>query len=107
MTRSPYWHAMHRGVDAEGGGVADLQTDVMRFMAIIAFCLMAVLALATGRVMYEPGAQTDAAAVVTQHADQGCNDRNGNENRVAQAVGQQFQLKNHGFPYQGGSRVLD
>lgn len=45
MTRSPYWHAMHRGVDAEGGGVADLQTDVMRFMAILAICLVVIFAL--------------------------------------------------------------
>lgn len=43
--RSPYWHAMHRGVDAEGGGVADLQTDVMRFMAILAICLVVIFAL--------------------------------------------------------------
>lgn len=45
MTRSPYWHAMHRGMDAEGGGVADLQTDVMRFMAILAICLVVIFAL--------------------------------------------------------------
>ena len=45
MTRSPYWHAMHRGADAEGGGVADLQTDVMRFMAILAICLVVIFAL--------------------------------------------------------------
>jgi hypothetical protein len=36
---------MHRGVDAEGGGVADLQTDVMRFMAILAICLVVIFAL--------------------------------------------------------------
>mgnify|MGYP001812363277 FL=1 len=45
MTRSPYWYAMHRGVDAEGGGVADLQTEVMRFMAILAICLVVIFAL--------------------------------------------------------------
>ena len=45
MTRSPYWLAMHRGADAEGGGVADLQTDVMRFMAILAICLVVIFAL--------------------------------------------------------------
>ena len=45
MTRSPYWHAMRRGVEAEGGGVADLQTDVMRFMAILAICLVVIFAL--------------------------------------------------------------
>ena len=36
---------MHRGVDAEGGGVAELQTDVMRFMAILAICLVVIFAL--------------------------------------------------------------
>jgi len=36
---------MNRGMDADGGGVADLQTDVMRFMAILALCLVAIFAL--------------------------------------------------------------
>lgn len=45
MRGSPYWHALHRGADAEGGGVADLQTDVMRFMAILAICLVVIFAL--------------------------------------------------------------
>ena len=45
MIRSPYWHGMHRGVDTEGGGAADLQTDVMRFMAILAICLVVIFAL--------------------------------------------------------------
>ena len=35
---------MHRG-DAEAGGAADLQTDIMRFMAILALCLVAIFAL--------------------------------------------------------------
>lgn len=33
------------GTQASEGGFEDLQTDVMRFMAILAFCLMAVFAL--------------------------------------------------------------
>ena len=45
MTRSPYWYGMHRGADAEGGGAADLQTDVMRFSAILAICLVVIFAL--------------------------------------------------------------
>jgi hypothetical protein len=31
--------------DSEAGGAADLQTDVMRFMAILAICLVAIFAL--------------------------------------------------------------
>jgi hypothetical protein len=36
---------MGRGADADAGGAADLQTDVMRFMAIISMCLVAIFAL--------------------------------------------------------------
>jgi hypothetical protein len=36
---------MSRPGDSEAGGVADLQTDVMRFMAILAICLVAIFAL--------------------------------------------------------------
>lgn len=32
-------------IDSDGGGAADLQTDVMRFMAILALCLVAIFAL--------------------------------------------------------------
>jgi hypothetical protein len=35
---------MHRG-DSDAGGAADLQTDIMRFMAILALCLVAIFAL--------------------------------------------------------------
>ena len=45
MTRSPLFYALSRGADGDAGGVADLQTDVMRFMAIISLCLMAIFAL--------------------------------------------------------------
>ena len=45
MTRSPLFYPLNRGKDAEAGGVADLQTDVMRFMAILALCLVAIFAL--------------------------------------------------------------
>jgi len=45
MTRSPLFYPLSRGKDAEAGGVADLQTDVMRFMAILALCLVAIFAL--------------------------------------------------------------
>ena len=36
---------MNRGGDAEAGGASDLQTDVMRFMAILSLCLVAIFAL--------------------------------------------------------------
>ncbi len=45
MSRSPLFYPLSRGMDAEAGGVADLQTDVMRFMAILALCLVAIFAL--------------------------------------------------------------
>jgi hypothetical protein len=45
MTRSPIAYPLNRGADAEVGGAADLQTDVMRFMAILSLCLVAIFAL--------------------------------------------------------------
>ena len=45
MNRSPLFYPMNRGIDADAGGAADLQTDVMRFMAIISMCLVAIFAL--------------------------------------------------------------
>jgi len=44
VSRSPLFYPMHRG-DTEAGGAADLQTDIMRFMAILALCLVAIFAL--------------------------------------------------------------
>jgi len=45
LSRSPLSYPLSRGADLDGGGVADLQTDVMRFMAIISLCLVAIFAL--------------------------------------------------------------
>jgi hypothetical protein len=45
MNRSPLFYPMSRGLDPDAGGAADLQTDVMRFMAIISMCLVAIFAL--------------------------------------------------------------
>lgn len=45
MTRSPLFYPLSRGMDLDAGGVADMQTDVMRFMAILALCLVAIFAL--------------------------------------------------------------
>ncbi len=45
MSRSPLAYPLVRNADGEIGGAADLQTDVMRFMAILALCLVAIFAL--------------------------------------------------------------
>ena len=45
MNRSPLFYPLNRGMDAEAGGTAELQTDVMRFMAIISLCLVAIFAI--------------------------------------------------------------
>ena len=45
MSRSPLFYPLNRGMDAEAGGIADLQTDVMRFIAILCLCLVAIFAL--------------------------------------------------------------
>ena len=45
MTRSPLAYPLNRSADADVGGAADLQTDVMRFMAILSLCLVAIFAL--------------------------------------------------------------
>jgi len=44
MTRPPFVYGYGRGQDGDGGA-ADLQTDVMRFMAILSLCLVAIFAL--------------------------------------------------------------
>lgn len=45
MTRSPLAYPLNRSADNDVGGAADLQTDIMRFMAILALCLVAIFAL--------------------------------------------------------------
>jgi hypothetical protein len=54
---------MHRG-DSDAGGAADLQTDVMRFMAILALCLMAIFALVQSipLIPEAPAESTESAA---------------------------------------------
>jgi len=49
---------MTRNIDNEAGGAADLQTDVMRFMAILSLCLVAIFAL----VQSLPLEQTESTA---------------------------------------------
>jgi len=45
VTRSPLAYPLNRSADLDGGGAADLQTDIMRFMAILSLCLVAIFAL--------------------------------------------------------------
>ncbi|MDJ0749702.1 MAG: hypothetical protein QNJ11_09485 [Woeseiaceae bacterium] len=45
MSRSPLAYPLNRAADTDVGGAADLQTDVMRFMAILSLCLVAIFAL--------------------------------------------------------------
>ena len=45
MSRSPLAYPLTRSADTDAGGAADLQTDIMRFMAILALCLVAIFAL--------------------------------------------------------------
>jgi hypothetical protein len=60
--RSPLFYPMHRG-DTDAGGAADLQTDIMRFMAILALCLVAIFALVQSiPLVPEAPSQSPAAA---------------------------------------------
>jgi len=45
MSRSPLAYPLTRSADTDAGGAADLQTDIMRFMAILSMCLLAIFAL--------------------------------------------------------------
>jgi hypothetical protein len=61
MNRSPLFYPLSRSNDSDGGGAADLQTDVMRFMAIISLCLVAIFALVQS-IPLDPAAE-DAVMV--------------------------------------------
>ena len=61
-----FGYPLGRGFDHEGGSAADLQTDVMRFMAIISLCLVAIFALVQSlpldRRVVQPPTPTPTAA---------------------------------------------
>lgn len=63
MSRSPLAYPLTRGIDGDSGGAADLQTDIMRFMAILALCLVAIFALVQSLPMAPeaPGAESTPA----------------------------------------------
>jgi len=60
MSRSQLAYPLNRGADMDVGGAADLQTDIMRFMAILSLCLVAIFALVQSLPMtpQEPLVQT-------------------------------------------------
>lgn len=60
--RSPLAYGMNRG-PSDDGGAADLQTDVMRFMAILSLCLVAIFALVQSIPQTAP---PDAEAAATE-----------------------------------------
>lgn len=76
--RSPLAYPLNRSADADVGGASDLQTDVMRFMAILSLCLVAIFALVQSMPMapvpveppveekQEPVAAEPQPAVVTE-----------------------------------------
>ena len=68
MTRSPLAYPLNRGADMDVGGAADLQTDVMRFMAIISLCLVAIFALVQSMPM-SPLPETEAASEMKAEPD--------------------------------------
>jgi len=45
VSHSPLAYPLTRGINGDSGGAADLQTDVMRFMAILGLCLVAIFSL--------------------------------------------------------------
>jgi len=64
--RSPLAYPLNRGADMDVGGAADLQTDVMRFMAILSLCLVAIFALVQSMPVappVEPIAEVNVEAV--------------------------------------------
>lgn len=60
MSRSSLSYPLHRA-DTDVGGAADLQTDIMRFMAILALCLVAIFALVQS-IPLVPEAPSQSAA---------------------------------------------
>ena len=66
--RSPLAYPLNRSADMDGGGAADLQTDIMRFMAILSLCLVAIFALVQS-IPLTPTAQVPAQAPAPQIAE--------------------------------------
>lgn len=61
MRRGSLAYPLQRGADSDQGGAAELQTDVMRFMAILSLCLVAIFALVQSLPVTPAPAPTPAA----------------------------------------------
>ncbi len=59
MSRSPLAYPLTRGIDGDSGGAADLQTDIMRFMAILGLCLVAIFSLVQSLPIEAQSAQAE------------------------------------------------
>jgi len=70
MTRSPLAYPLNRSADMDVGGAADLQTDIMRFMAILSLCLVAIFALVQSIPLTPTEPAQPAPTPVTQEVAQ-------------------------------------
>jgi hypothetical protein len=70
MTRSPLAYPLNRAADTDVGGAADLQTDIMRFMAILSLCLVAIFALVQS-IPLAPIEPVDGGLPATEPAAEG------------------------------------
>ena len=69
MSRSPLSYPLNRGAEMDAGGAADLQTDVMRFMAIISLCLVAIFALVQSLPAPTPSSRSASVATPVQEPE--------------------------------------
>jgi hypothetical protein len=67
MSRSPLAYPLTRSADTDAGGAADLQTDIMRFMAILSMCLLAIFALVQS-IPLAPVETTEPAEAIAAEA---------------------------------------
>ncbi len=68
MSRSPLAYPLTRGIDGDSGGAADLQTDIMRFMAILGLCLVAIFSLVQSLPIEAQSAQLDDVQAISNPA---------------------------------------
>ncbi|MGI9233319.1 MAG: hypothetical protein ACR2RD_06785 [Woeseiaceae bacterium] len=87
MTRSPLAYPLNRSADMDAGGAADLQTDIMRFMAILSLCLVAIFALVQSIPMQpsEPARPATVTQEIAAAADEIPEEKTG-EKAVDKAV---------------------
>jgi len=69
MSRSPLSYPLNRAADTDVGGAADLQTDIMRFMAILSLCLVAIFALVQSIPLAPVEPQPVETAAITPEPD--------------------------------------